>query len=226
MGVVSALGRLLAPVRLAASRRSDADDAPDAPGTDDEARDALKALLDGLEACQRSEHRAAFASFHAAFIAYVRADDRRAALLVQKTIDLVVQRVEDPAVVRAARRDAVTIMRAARLQDEEARALFFLADFEADQRAFEDAYAHYDESLELSRSIGYAEGEAECLCRYARALALHGRAKELKQRLEQACDAAARSRDTNTIAFVKRWAEHLLSRGAVATSRPDAARAA
>lgn len=222
MDVVRALRRLVGRRRVASPATGE--DAKSAPV--DDARLAVKSLLEGLNACQGGDYRGAFDSFQAAFIAYIRADDRRSASLVQKTISLVLEKIDNPAKVRAARRNAVRMLRQAGLHDEEVRALFFLADFEAKQRDFKEAYRTYEQSLTLADSLGYFEGEAECLCRYARALKLHGRVKEFKRRLSQAREVAAMSHNPEAIAFVDKWAEGLLTRGSVSISGARKRRAA
>mgnify|MGYP000632761019 CR=1 FL=1 len=87
--------------------------------------------------------------------------------------------------------------------------MFFLGDHEAKQRFFKDAYALYEESLDVSREIGYPAGEAECLCRYARALGWHGRIKEVSRRLDEAAEVAERSGDPEVQAMVKAWTKRV-----------------
>jgi tetratricopeptide (TPR) repeat protein len=170
-------------------------------------RYAAKCLLLGLEACQRDDARRAFDTFHDAFIAYLQAGDRKAASLVQKTIGLVTQKIDSASKVRAALKHAYRMLQQAGLHDEEARALFLLADFEARQAAYKDAYAYYEDSLRLSRSIQYAAGEAECLCRLGWTLRGHGKVKESERRILEAKKVARKSCDEAVKALVAKWAQ-------------------
>lgn len=169
-------------------------------------RYASKCLLLGLEACQRDDARRAFDTFHEAFVAYLQAGDRKAASLVQKTIGLVIQKIDSPAKVRAALKHAWRMLQQAGLRDEEARALFLLADFEAGQAAYKDAYALYEDSLRLSRSIGYVAGEVECLCRYAWTQRGHGKLQEAQRRMVEARKLAKDHMNEALIALVDKWA--------------------
>jgi tetratricopeptide (TPR) repeat protein len=204
--LIRPLQRLLAPGRAKSAQPARAVVKPAAP---EPGLEAAAALLKGLEACKNDSPQIAYEAFQRAFICYLQADDRRAASLVQKTISLVLQRIQNPAKVRLALKNALRMLEIAGLKDEEARALFFLGDFEAKQRAFKDAYFYYDESLKLSREIGYPAGEAECLCRYARALGWHGRIKEVSRRLDEAAEVAKGSGDPAIEAMVKAWTKRL-----------------
>ncbi len=170
-------------------------------------RYASKCLLIGLEACQRDDARRAFDTFHEAFIAYMQAGDRKAASLMQKTIGLVIQKIDSPVKVRAAHKHAYRMLQQAGLRDEESRSLFLLADFEASQAAYKDAYALYEDSLRLSRSIDYKAGEAECLCRYGWALRGHGKVQEAQKRIVEARQVAKESGDEAIMALVMKWAQ-------------------
>ncbi len=178
-------------------------------------RYATKCLLLGLEACQRDDARRAFDTFHEAFIAYMQAGDRKAASLMQKTIGLVIQKIDSPAKVRAAHKHAYRMLQQAGLRDEEARSLFLLADFEAEQAAYKDAYALYEDSLRLSRSIGYVAGEAECQCHYAWAQRGHGKVQEAQRRILEARKLAKDSGDEALIAVVSKWAQKFVENKAV-----------
>lgn len=178
-------------------------------------RYAAQCLLIGLQACQRDDARRAFDTFHEAFVAYLQAGDRKAASLVQKTIGLIIQKIDSPAKVRAALKHAYRMLQQAGLRDEEARSLFLLADFEASQAAYKDAYALYEDSLRLSRSIAYAAGEVECLCRYAWALRGHGKIQESQRRLLEAHQVAKDAMDDDLIALTTRWAQKLAEKKSV-----------
>ena len=210
MSVLSSLVRPLQRL-LSSGRAKSAQPAPVAakPAGPEPGLEAVQALLKGLEACKNDDPQIAYEAFQRAFICYIQADDRRAASLVQKTISLVLQRIQNPAKVRLALRNALRMLQIAGLKDEEARALFFMADHEAKQREFKEAYGLYEESLKVSRELGYAAGEAECLCRYARALGWHGRIKEVSRRLDEAAEVAKQSGDPEVEAMVKAWTKRL-----------------
>jgi tetratricopeptide (TPR) repeat protein len=178
-------------------------------------RYAAKCLLLGLEACQRDDARRAFDTFHEAFIAYLQAGDRKAASLMQKTIGLVIQKIDSPTKVRAALKHAYRMLQQAGLRDEEARSLFLLADFEASQAAYKDAYALYEDSLRLAKSIDYKAGEVECLCRYAWTLRGHGKIQEAQRRLVEARQIAKDAMDDALMALVMRWAQRFADNKAV-----------
>jgi len=97
------------------------------------------------------------------------------------------------------------MLRQAGLRDEEARSLFFAADFEASQQSYRTAYHLYDESVRLSHDIAYTLGEVEGLCRYAMTEALRGRKKEVDRRLEEAVEAAKMSTKPEVHALLEDW---------------------
>lgn len=170
-------------------------------------RYATQCMLLGLEACRRCDARRAFDTFHEAFVAFQQTGDRRAASLMQKAVGLVAQKIETPAKVRAAFIQARSLLQQAGLRDEEARTLFLLADFEGQQAAFGEAYALYEDSLRLCRSIDYVVGEVECLCRYGWTLKEHGRLDDAKRRILEARKTAQERGDEALIARVTKWVQ-------------------
>jgi tetratricopeptide (TPR) repeat protein len=178
-------------------------------------RYATKCLLIGLEACQRDDSRRAFDTFHEAFIAYLQAGDRKSASLMQKTIGLIIQKIDSPTKVRAALKHAYRMLQQAGLRDEEARSLFLLADYEASQAAYKDAYALYEDSLRLSRSIDYKAGEVECLCRYGWSLKGHGKIQEAQKRLLEARQVAKDAMDDDLMAIATKWAQKFAEKKSV-----------
>jgi len=179
-------------------------------------RTATAALLRGVVACQKSDTKTAFEEFQRAFIGYCQAEDRRSSALVQKTIGLLILKVNNPAKVRMALKSAQRMLRQAGLRDEEARALFFAADFEARQQAYRTAYHLYDESVRLSNDIAYTLGEVEGLCRYAMTEALRGRNKEVDRRLEEAVEAAKMSTKPEVHALLEDWTTRIRAPRSVA----------
>lgn len=186
-------------------------------------RYAAQCMLLGLQACRRHEARRAFDNFHEAFVAFQQAGDRRSASLMKKAIGLVAQKIETPAKVRAAFAQARAMLQQAGLRDEEARALFLHADFEARQAAWNEAYALYEDSLQISRSIDYVVGEVECLCRYGWTLKAHGRVDDAKRRILEARKAAQERGDERLIASVTSWMQKF---GPDEAPRPQTAKGA
>lgn len=176
-------------------------------------RAAYLALLEGARACTAGDHIAAMDAFQRSLVAFLQADARDDAALVQKIIGLLFMQIKDPDTVRTACANARMTLEQAGLRDEAVRVLAFLGDFETRTEAFREATNAYRAALSLVRAMGDVDGEVDVLCRYAASQTAWGRPSEGRSFLGQALKAAKEAERDDLVALVETRAAHILGDG-------------
>lgn len=173
----------------------------------EEERQAYKLLLDGVTHCTVKDWEEAIEMFQSAFIAYKKLDDSKSASLVQKVISLILTNIRDPETVRVATSRARRLLSQAGMRDEEVRVILFMANFEATNRDYREAYRQFKSAVSLCRELGDAKLEIEALSRYAAYEVTRGKEAEAKQLREQVRKIVDVTKDPELIALARRdWA--------------------
>lgn len=164
-------------------------------------------MLAGLNLIQQGNAGAAVDQFQEAFIAFIRAPDRKRAAMVQKVITLLLENMKDRAKADLAYQRSRDMLQRANLYDEEARVLMLRARHEARASAWDKAYRWLREALSVYHRIGHGEGEIQVLCYWAELEAKRGKVAEAKKHLAMAAQAL----ETITDPAIKTKAEHRLA---------------
>lgn len=179
-------------------------------------RKAHMALLEGVKACTTNRYVDAMDSFQAAFIAFLRAENKEDASLTQKVIGLLLIHIKDDNQVRQACMNARAALEQEGLRDEAARILMFLGDFETDRDEFRNAANAYKSAVHLCRTVQYVDGEVDSLCRYGLSEAKRGKPADARNLMGQAKAAAERHNRDDLVEHIEQQSEQVIALAAPA----------
>lgn len=180
---------------------------PEAESASPFVKEAHMKMLAGLNLIQQGNAGNAVDQFQEAFIAFIRAPDRKRAAMVQKVITLLLENMKDRAKADLAYQRSRDMLQRANLYDEEARVLMLRARHEARASAWDKAYRWLREALSVYHRIGHGEGEVQVLSYWAELEAKRGKVAEAKKHLAMATAAI----ETIADPALKARAEHRLA---------------